>query len=549
MEEIKRQVFRARRRMVLQQFCSLVTWWLFATLLVATLGLAVRKVWVLPVDPQTWLGGWLGGAIGGGLLLALLGTWWFRHGVLEAALEIDRRCGLKERVSSSLALSAAELDTDIGQALVSDAMHCVQRLDVGESFPIRLPRRALLPLLPALAIFILAVLVPDATPAPVGSAQASASSEAQQVKNSAEALKKRLERAERKAEQSGLKDMDVLLKELQKGLDELTGKEDADRKNALVKLNDVAKRLDQRREQLGGADKIRQQLEKLKDLGGGPAEKMTQALKDGDLAGAVKELKKLQEALQEGKLTDEQKQQLAKQLEQFQNKVQDAIEAHKQAKEKLADEIAKRQAAGDQEGAAQAQQQLDQLNKLNDQMSRLQQMAEKLGQCKQSLQNGAAKDAAAQLQELAQDLRNLDKDLQELQTVDDILDQIADARQGMQCKHCNGQGCEACMGMGAGQQEGPPGNGLGEGQGQGERPEQKTDTSFYESQVRGKPQPGEAVRTGSAGGPNRAGKSLEDVKSQIRSSLDQDPDPLTDVRLPKSEREQVKEYYQRLNKR
>jgi hypothetical protein len=549
MEEIKRQVIRARRRMIAQQFLRIVTWSLFATLLLAALGLGVPKLWVLQVDSNTWFWSWLGGGLGAGLLLALVWTWLVRHGAMAAALEIDRRFGLKERVSSSLALTPNELESDIGQALVDDAVGCVQRIDVRENFPVSMPWRAMLPLVPAAAIFLLAVLVPDAAPEPAGNAVASSGTESQQVKNSAEALKKRLERLEKKAEQKGLKDMDVLFKELQKGLDELTSKQEVDRKNAMVKLNDVAKNLEQRRDLLGGADKIRQQLDKLKDLDGGPADKMAQALKDGDLEGALKELKKLQEALKEGQLTDDQKQQLAKQAEQFKNKLQDAVDAHEQAKRGLEEEIKKRLAAGDLEGAGKAQQQLDQLNKLNDQMSRLQQMADKFGQCQQCLQHGDAKDAAAQLQQLAQDLKNLQGDLQELQTLDDVLEQIADAKQCMNCKHCNGQGCEACMGMNGGQQEGPPGRGLGEGQGQGDRPQQKTDTSFYETQVRGKVQPGEAVRTGSAGGANRAGRSLEEVKDQIRSSLDQEPEPLTDVRLPRNEREQVKEYYQRLNKR
>jgi hypothetical protein len=184
---------------------------------------------------------------------------------------------------------------------------------------------------------------------------------------------------------------------------------------------------------------------------------------------------------------------------------------------------------------------------MNDQMSRLQQMAEKLGQCKQCLQDGDAQAAAEQLAQLAQDLKDLQGELEELQTLNDVLDQIADAKQCMNCKKCNGQGCEACLGTGGKDDEGPPGMGLGEGRGQGERPEEKTDTSFYESQVRGKVRPGEAVRTGTAGGPNRAGRSLQEVKDQIRSNLDQEPDPLIDVRLPRNEREQVKEYYQRLN--
>jgi len=102
------------------------------------------------------------------------------------------------------------------------------------------------------------------------------------------------------------------------------------------------------------------------------------------------------------------------------------------------------------------------------------------------------------------------------------------------------------MGQGFGKQDGMPGFGMGDGRGQGARPEERTDTNFYESQVRGNVQPGEAVRTGVAGGPNRAGQTLEAVKEQIRSSTSQDADPLIDVRLPRKERDHAREYLNRI---
>jgi hypothetical protein len=88
--------------------------------------------------------------------------------------------------------------------------------------------------------------------------------------------------------------------------------------------------------------------------------------------------------------------------------------------------------------------------------------------------------------------------------------------------------------------------GLGEGQGQGARPEERTDTDYYESQVRGEVQPGEAVRTGNADGPNRAGQTLEEVKEQLRSTTSQDADPLVDVRLPRKQRDHAREYLNRI---
>jgi hypothetical protein len=535
--------------MIAQQFLTIVGWSLFATLLISAIGLAIPKIWPLPIIPTVWLWSWLGGGLAAGLLVAAVWTYCVRQRPLAAAMEIDRRFRLKERVSSALAMLPGELDSEAGRALLDDAVRRVERIDVRDGFPVNVPKRALLPLVPAVAMFVLALFVPDATPPKDAQAASNAAAEADQVRKSAEALKKRLERAEKKAEDKGLKDADVLLKELKKGLEELANKDDVDRKNALVKLNDLAKNVEQRRERLGGADRLKQQFDKLKDLERGPADKVAQAIKDGDLQAAVQELKRLKEALEKGNLTDEEKKQLEKQLDKFKKKMDDAAAAHHRAKEDLKNEIERRKNEGDLAGAGKLQEQLDKLSKLDDQMQRMQQVADKLGQCKQCLQRGDAQNAAQQLEQLAQNLQDLKAQLDELQALDDILDQIADAKDAMKCEKCHGEGCEACMGGGGkGDDEGPPGEGLGEGRGKGERPEEKTDTNAYDSKVKGKIQKGEAVRTGTASGPNRAGKSQEDIKEQIRASLNQEADPLTDVRLPKNERQHTKQYFERIRK-
>lgn len=551
MDELRQQVARARRRLLAQQFLSLVGGCLFATLLVAAVGLAIPKLWVVPVEPAVWLASWLGGAVAVGLLLAAVWAFLIRAGVLDVAVEVDHRCGLQERICSSLSLTPQELDSEAGRALLEDTLARVKRIEVADRFPVKVSWRAVLPVLPALAIFALAVLVPDAVPQPDPNAAAAVQPEAARVQRSAEELKKRLASSEKKVEEKGLKDVDLLLKELQKGLDEVAKRDGADRKQALVKINEVAKSLEERREQLGGLDKLRQQWDKLKDLAQGPADKVAQAIQEGDLQTALEELKKLQETLRGGELTDEQKAQLAKQLEQFQNKLQQLVENHQQAKQDLEQEIQRRKAAGDLEGAGQLQRQLDQMNQLNKPMERLQRMAESLGQCRQCLQQGDGAKAAADLDQLVQSLQEMQAEMGELEAIDEILEQIADAKEAMACQHCNGRGCEACMGGfgNMGNEEGEPGMGLGEGRGKGDRPEAKTDTSLYESQVRGQVQRGPAVRTGSTGGPNRPGQSAQDVRDVIQGNLSQGPDPLTDVHLPRSERQQLKEYTQRLNQK
>src|SRR3954465_14205089 len=97
MEEIKRQVGRAQRRLVLQQFLRVFGWSLFATLLLAAIGLAIPRLWVLNIVQPTWDFSWIGGGLAAGLLLAGIWTYCIRRSRLDAAIELDRRYGLKER--------------------------------------------------------------------------------------------------------------------------------------------------------------------------------------------------------------------------------------------------------------------------------------------------------------------------------------------------------------------------------------------------------------------------------------------------------------------
>jgi len=158
MEEIRRQVGRAQRRLVLQQFWRVFGWSLFVTLLLATIGLAVPRLWVLSVDQRAWDWSWIGGGIAAGLMMAAIWTYVVRRTRLDAAIEIDRRFGLKERVSSTLALSSDELSSDVGQALVTDAIRRVERIDIREQFRVSPTWRVILPLAPAIAIAVLAML-------------------------------------------------------------------------------------------------------------------------------------------------------------------------------------------------------------------------------------------------------------------------------------------------------------------------------------------------------------------------------------------------------
>ena len=181
MTELQKQVQRAQRRINFQSFLTALVWSLAICLGIAAIAIGASKIWHINVDPQQWQMGWLIGGFVAGLLGAAGWSYYKRNSMVEAAIEIDRRFGLKERVSSSLALSPEEAESEVGRALISDAAKRVERVDVREQFGFNANRWALLPFATA-ALAIALVFLPSATPNASNQAEAKTISAKKQVK-------------------------------------------------------------------------------------------------------------------------------------------------------------------------------------------------------------------------------------------------------------------------------------------------------------------------------------------------------------------------------
>jgi hypothetical protein len=533
MEELRKQVRRAQRRLTLQRFVGVLGWCWFAAFLIALTTIVVDKYRPLPV--QVWI--WFAGAAALGLLGAVIRTALSRGRMLEAAMEIDRRFALKERVSSTLAMPPEDLQSEAGQALSADALRHVKRIDVAEKFAVIPPRKLLLPLAPAFAALFVTLFF---NPSPVDSS-AVAKTENQetkpQVKKASESVRKQLAEHREQAKKEGLQEAENLFKKLEEGTKELASTP-PDREKALGKLNDLARQLQDRRRQLGGADKVKEQLDQLKNIDRGPADKFAQAVAKGDLKQAADELKKLQDQLENSKLTDQQKSDLAKQLEQMKDKLNKLAESHKAAQADLqrrADQLRK---AGQTADAEKLEQQLRQMQNQAPQMQELQNLANKLGQCTQCLKQGNAKDAAKALDEMKDCMGNLQQQMEEMQMLDDAMQQLAQAKDQMVCPFCGGAGCEKCKGM--------PAVGLGKGQGVGERPEAKTKTSSYDSHVKQKVGQGTARVVDLVDGPNIKGNVESQIQEEFDSTRRGSPDPSSGRQIPKKLSQHAREYFDNL---
>lgn len=551
MDQLRQQVARARRRLILEQFLGRLVWCLLAALTLATLGIAAPRIIAIENLPANWDMMWLYSAIGGGFLIAAVWTFIKSRSPLDAAIEIDRRFELRERIASSMSLSSDDQSTEAGRAVVNDALRAVGRIDVDEKFRVKLDRRAWLPLLPAVAAFVLLAFVD------YRSAQSSLDPNApvnvtKQVNKSAESLRKKIEEQRKKAEERDLKAAEGIFKQIEQGTRELSEKKDIDRTKAAVKMNDLAKQLEERRQQLGGKDGLKEQFQSMKNLGAGPAEKAAQAMKQGDWQKALKEFEKLAKDLKEGKLSKEDVEKLAKQIGQMKDKIEAANQARKQAMDDLKKQIEQQKRQGDLAKAGELQRKLDQMQKQQQQMEKkMQQMAQQMGQMQQALQQGDAQKAADAMQQMAQQMQQMQQEMNEMEMLDAAMAQLDMAKDAMACEACMGDGCEDCQGGMGGmsmneQMNEQPGRGMGAGRGIGDRPDEKNPTNLRDTQVRQKPRQGAATFGGMVEGPNLKGEVAQSIKEEMETLSTKPADPLTNERLSKSRRQHAEQYFKML---
>ncbi len=535
MDELRKQVGRAYRRLGVRRFFGALGWCWFAALLIALVVIAVDKFYPVPWSPFGWgAWGWLGGMAVAGLAVAVLWVFFTRRGPLEAAIEIDQRFGLKERVSSTLAMPEEDLQTEAGRALLKDAVRRVERVDVASRFSVVPPRRMLLPLVPAVLAVLVAVLVADAVVENPAEAKPEDPEIKKQIKRTTDAVRRKLAERREQAKKMGLKDAEDLFKKLEQGdKDDFT--EPNTRKQALAKLSDLAEQLKQRRQKIGGADKIKKQLEQLqKNLDRGPADKFSKSLSKGDFKQAAQELQKLKDQINNSKLNPEQKEQLADQLEQMKQKVEQLADAQKQAQQDLQQRVDQLRQAGQDAEADKLEQQLEKLLQQAPQMQQMQNLAEKMGECAKCMRNGQMGEAGKAMDQLQAGLNDLQQQLDEMGMLDDAMKQIAQAKDQINCQACGGAGCDQCKG---------PQAGMGAGQGKGERPEADSETAFYDTQVKQKVKRGAADIVDLVDGPNTKGQVQAEIQEQFEATQKGSTDPLTTRRIPRKQRKHVREYF------
>ena len=541
MDQIRKQARIARRRMICERFMAYLPWTLSFALIAAVAAISLPKLMYLPVDNVIWFASWMGGTVALAFIVNLVLTVIGRPTLADAAVEIDRRFGLRERLSSALVLSKEDRETELGQALAADGERQAEKVDARAKFAWGFRRTLLLTVVPALLAVGLFYL-PSAT-APEEIATKDSKASINQIKNSTKPLLDQVKKKREEAEKSGLSDLEIdFFKKLEGELAKLQKDTKLDSKQQLAKLNDIKEQLEQRRNEMGSAESLKHNLQNLEKFEAGPAEKLADGLKQGDFEKSEEALQQLMKKMESGEMSPADMQQLQKQLEKLEQALAEAAQAHEQSKQALQEQIKQAEAAGDMQKAAQLQRKLEQAQAQDAQMAQMQQMADALSQAQQAMKQGDMQSAKEQLSKMASQLQQMNQQDAELKDLDELLDSLSQSKSQMMCDKCSGDGCSQCMGS-MGKMGQMPGRGMGEGKGQGERPEEETDADFFDSRIRDKMKAGETVYGGKVGGENRKGTTQIEVQEAVLTSLAEEPEPLDDTPLPKLQRDHTREYF------
>ena len=491
MNAIESKVNAARRRIILGLFGRAFCVSLFVALIVATIAIALPALRVMEIDFDVWTKGWLLGSIGAALVAATVYAFIKAPSSQSVAAEVDRRFGLRERLSSSMGLPGRDRESDFGIALQQDAAHRAEHLAIADRFKLKPNKLGWLPIAIVPVLAIVMMLVEPMQPTNASSSDPVNKIEMKQVKTVAKKLKKRIEQQKRKADSQGLTEAKEMYEKMESDLDKLVNKKSMNRKDAMIAINDLKKQLDDRRKELGSADQMRKALSQMKGLQSGPGEKVAKAIEQGEFGKAEDLVKQLAKKMKDGKLSDQEKKQLEKQVKQMADAMKKAAKDHEQKKQALKEKIEKAKQEGRGADAAKMQQEMNQMQQKDSQMQKMGQMGQAMKQASDAMKSGDAQAAADAMESMADQLGEMSQEMSELEDLESAMGDLSQSKSQMRCQGCQGDGCKQCQGGGFGEGE-KPGNGMGRGSGKGDRPEAEGDTNTYETQVRGKVRKGQS---------------------------------------------------------
>lgn len=475
MSVIEQRVHAARRRLNQNVLLDRLTFGLLIGAGVLGLGTVAQRL-IPGYLATSWI---VGATVAAVALVTMISSYLRRVSALRAALAVDQAAGLKERLSTALALRNTA--DPFARAAVQDAEKTAQRIHVPAHVPIAAPANWPWAGAGVAAAVILFIFMPEyklfARTVPVVKDEPSKTAVAVEQKQVRAAIDEELKHVNELAKDNpALKELAADLKALDMPEKQSQTPDDV-RRDAIKQIDKVAEKIDeqQKNDALQALTQAAKELEKLETpKGNDSASKLGEALAKGDLEQARKALDDLKKDLEDAaKKGDEQaKQQLTameQKLDDMSKQIEKLTDNTKMMKElqnktgmseedarKMLDQLAKMdpkdlekalQQAAQQNQKALPSEQIQQLAKklAQNQQAReqMKQMAKSMSKAAQACQqcknpgNGQGQaSAAAAMSELSGQLSEMEMAEQAMNEMQATLAQLNDMKSGM----CNSAG-------------------------------------------------------------------------------------------------------------
>jgi hypothetical protein len=581
---LERQVQKVRRRLFVQGCVNgLIVAWISACAAIAAWLLA--KPLLLGASAKPWMDWAVGGAVFAVSSLSAL-IWAYRRvpAPVHAALSLDERFQLRERVTTSLTLSPEQQNSPAGQALLTDVHTKIESLDVGSRFPVTFGWKSALVPASVAALALLAIFYQPAINEAKGDSSPAtpltpeAAKEIEQKKQ--EYLQKpktdpkqpnrvknpEIEKIEAKLQEILKKPMNTT-DEVKDRLAEISSLEEQIKK----KEKEATEKAEGFKDQLKKLDQLSKKEKPKPDEDKGPSKDLRDALENGDTKKAKEEADRLSKKVKNDELNKKGKDHLEQEMKDLKNdlerlkrerekELEDKRKENEEKRQEKEKQLEQQQKEGklDKEQFEREKKKLDEERKKEEkeqkeQEQELDQLAKKMEKCEQCMKNGDKEGASQALKEAAEQLEKQEKQEQDAEDLQNELQRMQELRDGM------GKACDKCQ-NGRDGQEGDAetltrkkdGEGEGKGKGgvgKGRRPEKKTGDSKSVDAKENAPfdKKGAKVHVGTAGQAEKViGKASVSIQGEIKQASQDAPEAVETQRIPRGYKDSTKGYFKNI---
>ena len=379
MDPLLVQLTRLRRRLLLQSWAHWTVIGLIAGATAGCLWLVATRLFPGLGDPLpvTWA------LLGLGGLAAGIQTYRRRLDLVQTALAADRRLGLRERLTSSLAL--AEVDGPMIAALHRDARRHIEGVDLKAQFPWQITKAMKWAYVPVLVFGLGYLFLPEFDLFGFKERAAEAKAKVAEVQVHAERLEKAVKPLVEGEEIAKAK-LEDLTGDIAQLAEDMKAQKITE-KQALARMSDLSKEIESRMNALQDKQPLPQMMESLQQA---KAEtELGKAVQKGDFSKAAAEAKALQEKLKSGDLSKEEKEKTAKELKDLAEKLKSSDGELSKALAQALSEAAAGMEAGDMSKAMEALEtaelSMEDLQSLTQQLKAMQGVQANLAQWQQGM--------------------------------------------------------------------------------------------------------------------------------------------------------------------